>query len=136
MKFEFYFGDLKPTLIVQQDVEDLMLESFERYSRYIRAVNVVVTDVNGPKGGVDKACRCVVHLKRMSPIVIQDCDSSFVNLLSRVASRAALNLSQKVERKQTSHRSRRSPIPPEDAPIVNPIDMGGSPLDTQLVAED
>lgn len=115
MKFELYFGDLKPAVIAQQDIEDLLLESFQRYDRYIRRVNVVVTDINGPKGGVDKQCRCVVHLKRMAPIVIQDSDHSFVNLLSRVASRAAINLSQRIEFKQGSTRKRRGSRAMRDA---------------------
>lgn len=106
MDITVYFGDLKPAKVVQEDVASLMLESFERFRSYIRCVSVTVTDINGPKGGIDKQCRCVLQLKRMAPIVVQDRDDSFVTLLNRVANRAAHALSQKIDRKQTSYRSR------------------------------
>ena len=107
MDLTVYFGNLKTSRVVQEDVAELMRESFERFQSYIRCVSMTFTDVNGPRGGVDKQCRCVLQLKRMAPIVIEDRDGSFVSLVNRVASRASLTLSQRVDRKQTSYRSRK-----------------------------
>lgn len=107
MKLDVYFGDFQPAQIVQQDVADLIHDEFDKYQKHIRAVNLFVTDVNGPKGGVDKQCRCVIHLKRMSPVVIQDHDISFVALIRRVAARAKQSLARRVEQRQSSFRPNR-----------------------------
>lgn len=115
MNIEVFFGDFKPAQVVQQDAADIMRQSFERFGKHIRSVNLVVTDVNGPKGEVDKQCRCVVHLKRMAPIVIQDRDNSYVSLLKRVADRAAQTLNQRVDRNQVSYRSRKQAPIAEDS---------------------
>ena len=114
MDLTVYFGNLKTSHVVHQDVLDLMHESFERFQSYIRCVNMTFTDVNGPRGGIDKQCRCVLQLKRMAPIVIEDRDSSFVSLVNRVASRASFTLRQRVDRKQTSYRSRKRSVPTDD----------------------
>lgn len=107
MDLTVYFGNIKTDKLLHDDVTDLMQRSFERFQSYIRCVTVTFSDINGPKGGVDKQCRCVLQLKRMAPIVIEDRDDSFVNLVSRVAFRASQTLSQKVDRKQTSYRARK-----------------------------
>ncbi len=107
MDLTVYFGNVKTVKNHPDDVSELMRESFERFQSYIRCVTVTFTDVNGPRGGVDKQCRCVLQLKRMAPIVIEDRDGSLVNLVSRVANRASQTLSQRVDRKQTSYRSRK-----------------------------
>lgn len=107
MDLTVYFGNLKTSRVVKEDVANLMRESFERFQSYIRCVSMTFTDVNGPRGGIDKQCRCVLQLKRMAPIVIEDRDGSFVSLVNRVANRASLTLSQRVDRKQSGYRSRR-----------------------------
>jgi putative sigma-54 modulation protein len=125
MDLTVYFGNLTTVKTLHDDVSDLMRGSFERFQSYIRCVTVTFTDVNGPKGGIDKQCRCVVQLKRMAPIVIEDRDGSFVNLVTRVASRASQTLSQRIDRKQSSYRSRKRDQN-QDAQIV----------DEQLVEDD
>jgi hypothetical protein len=73
-----------------------------------------VEDVNGPRGGVDKQCRCVLHLRRMPPVVIQDKDESMNALIYRVANRAAYALSQRTDRRtkrvKQGRSARREPL--------------------------
>jgi len=106
MKLNLYFGDLKPSSTAREEVSDLIESAFEHFQTHVRHVNITFSDVNGPKGGVDKQCRCVVHLKSMAPIVIQDRDDSFVNLLHRVARRAAHALSERIALTKQSFRTR------------------------------
>lgn len=108
MDVEVYFGGFKPTQVVRQDVVDMLDDALRRYAKYVRCVSVNVTDVNGPKGGVDKQCRCVVHLKRMPSIVVQDSDASYGMLVNRVIDRVAFAVSERVDKLQTSFRTRRS----------------------------
>lgn len=131
MELSVYFGSMKQDQDVQAGVSELMHESFERYRNYIRCVSVTVTDINGPRGGVDKECRCVVHLKRMSPVVILDRDESFVQLLTRVANRAAHTLSQKVDRKQASFRTRKRLVDTVDLPKTDASPQQADALEPQ-----
>ncbi len=107
MKLNLYFGDLKASEAVRENVTQLIESSFEHFQTHVRHVNVTFSDVNGPKGGVDKQCRCIVHLKNMAPIVVDDCDESFINLVHRVARRAAHALSERISLTKQSYRTRR-----------------------------
>ncbi|MDV6034876.1 MAG: hypothetical protein F9B45_33250 [Phycisphaera sp. RhM] len=106
MKLSIHIGDTETSRSFQQYVSELIQDSVARFGSKIRSVNVSLRDINGPKGGVDKQCRCVVHLKRMAPIVIDDSDENYPRLLNRVVERVAYTLSQKMDRVQTGKRSR------------------------------
>jgi len=79
---------------------EILLSSLERFEHRLRRVSLYLEDTNGPRGGVDKQCRCVLHLTRMPPIVIQDKDESLSSLIYRVANRASYVLSQKADRRK------------------------------------
>jgi len=55
--------------------------------RRLQKVNAFITDLNGPKGGVDKHCRVVVHLKRQPSLVIEERDSELSCLIDRLLDR-------------------------------------------------
>lgn len=80
------------------DYEVVLASSLERFRHRLKQVFLYVEDINGPRGGIDKQCRCVLHLRRMPPIVIQDQDECMTALLHRVANRASYALSQQVDR--------------------------------------
>lgn len=61
-----------------------------RFGRRVRSVTVRLTDVNGPRGGVDKKCAVAVRLnapKRL--VVIEDVDAEAAIAIDRAADRAA-----------------------------------------------
>lgn len=89
--------------------QELILSSLERFQDRVKQVCLYVEDVNGHRRGIDKKCRCVLHLNRMTPIVIQDMDASMNALMHRIVHRAAYVLSQKSDRKvKRGKRSGRS----------------------------
>lgn len=69
-----------------------------RFPRRVQRVALYLSDANGTKGGVDKLLRCVVHLRRQRPIVIEDRDANPRLLIDRVAHRAQDNLGRLVAR--------------------------------------
>jgi hypothetical protein len=107
MNISTHFACAQTPATAKQDFVERMLVAVERFGSQIRKVHVSVRDINGPRGGVDKQCRCVVHLKRMAPIVIEDADQSYLALCHRVAERVAYTLSQKIDRLSAPHRPRR-----------------------------
>ncbi len=94
------FGNLDPV--------GLLNDSLARFQHRLRHVCVYVEDVNGPRGGRDKQCRCVLHLKRQPPIVIQDQDDNLRSLMRRITERAVFALSQRLGRRTSRTRQRRA----------------------------
>lgn len=88
--------------------EEVLSNALDRFGHQLKKVTLYVQDINGPRGGVDKQARCVLHLRRMSPIVISDKDSSMSALLYRVANRASYALSQKTDRRAKRVKQNRT----------------------------
>lgn len=106
MQINIHFSGGKKSDFGNHDFENVLAGSLERFESRLKIANMYISDANGPKGGVDKYCRCVLHLRRMSPIVIQDQDASMSALLYRVANRASYALAQKVNRKNKRKREK------------------------------
>lgn len=78
-----------------RDLETIMRTAIERVTYRVKQICLYIEDVNGPRGGLDKQCRCVVHLRRLPPVVIRDRDVDLYALVHRVADRAAQTLRRK-----------------------------------------
>lgn len=83
----------------KQRMNEVLDQALRRFRNRIRSVQVFVEDLNGPRGGLDKECRCVVHLKRQPPVVIRDVDDCITTLAYRVANRASHAVSKVVGRR-------------------------------------
>jgi putative sigma-54 modulation protein len=73
----------------------------------IRSVTVVLSDINGPRGGRDKACRVRVAIKDNPVMVIDDTETNLYSAIDRAADRAGRTLSRILGR--MVKRSRRPP---------------------------
>lgn len=104
MNFAVRFGSGQRAGFGDHNIEDILTDSLERFAHRLKQVYLYIEDINGPRGGVDKQCRCVLHLRRMPPVVIQDQDESVRALIHRVANRAAYALSQQAGRKTRKTR--------------------------------
>lgn len=110
-------GTKRPDL-GNHDYEDVLKSALARFQHRLRQVYLYVEDVNGPRGGVDLQCRCVLHSRGIPPIVIEDKDASVEALVHRVASRAAYVLSQKVDRQVRQSTRGRSRVEIDDPLLV------------------
>lgn len=82
---------------------ELRLEKALRcLGRRIQKVNAFFSDLNGPKGGIDKLCRVVVHLKRQPSLVIEDRDSELSSLIDRVVDRVGQTATRLLERRRSA----------------------------------
>lgn len=59
-----------------------------RLAPAIRAVDVSIVDINGPRGGADKHCRVRVRGRSLPVIVIEHVGSDVLSTVSLVAERA------------------------------------------------
>jgi putative sigma-54 modulation protein len=83
-----------------------LTDELSRMDRSINRVNIYFQDSNGPKGGCDKTCRLVIHLRRRPPVVIQEQDAELTPLIHRLLERAG----QTLQRRNTSRRERTNSV--------------------------
>ena len=69
-----------------------------RFSGRVRALKVRLTDLNGPRGGLDKHCLVAVHLQwPRRVIVIEDVDADGGVAITRAAERAGRAVSRAIQ---------------------------------------
>jgi len=68
-----------------------------RFAPRVRSLSVRLSDLNGPRGGLDKKCLIAVRLERpRRVIVIEDVDADEGAAINRAADRAARAVSRAV----------------------------------------
>lgn len=100
MQLSVRLSGIKNSHFRRDNCTTILRDALQRFGRRLRQVNLYLEDVNGPRGGIDKQCRCVLHLNRGAPIVIRDTDDNLNKLMHRVASRASHALSRELDRCQ------------------------------------
>ncbi|MEM9589325.1 MAG: HPF/RaiA family ribosome-associated protein [Planctomycetota bacterium] len=94
----------------QEVAERRLLFALSRFDARIQNVELIVSDLNGPRGGVDKSCRVQLKTQWGSEIVMTDSDSDLISCISRLADRVGRAVARAIERKQTFPRTRASEI--------------------------
>jgi ribosome-associated translation inhibitor RaiA len=89
---------------LRSEISDRISHAVLRFSDRIRLIDVFLRDENGPKKGVDKTCRVVVHLAGMPRIVIEDRSEEVHCLLMKVSARLRQALSRKLGSRKTTKR--------------------------------
>lgn len=75
-----------------------------RFTHRIRRAEVVLSDVNGPRGGRDKRCTVRVVLTASSTIFVEVADVDPIAAVSRAVERAARHVGDGLKRRRDSHR--------------------------------
>jgi ribosomal subunit interface protein len=96
---------------LREHVERRINFALGHFDRRVWRVAVSLSDANGPKGGVDKQCQILIHLRRGNPVKVKDVDVDFRTVVDRAADRAgravARRLQRRRERKGSADRSWR-----------------------------
>ena len=83
-------------------VESRLAAAVEHFESRVNRINVFFADTNGRKGGIDKTCRVVIHLRRQPALVVEDRDHDLLALVGRATERVG----QAVDRRLSKSRSR------------------------------
>ena len=81
----------------RQQIERRASFALARLSAVIKRVEVSLADTNGPRGGVDKRCRVLVHLDGGATAFVEDRDSDLVTLIDRTMDRAGRAAHKRVD---------------------------------------
>ncbi len=73
--------------------------ALSRFSPSIQSVRVRVTDINGPKGGVDTRCVVSVKLASGGEVVVKNEGENVFSALNHCLSRAGRTISRNLERR-------------------------------------
>lgn len=74
----------------REQVERRFRVALGRVAERLGRVTVRLSDVNGPKGGVDKRCVVTAEVVGLGTAVVRDADSDLDALVGRAADRAGL----------------------------------------------
>lgn len=76
----------------------------------IQRVVMRLSDVNGPRGGLDKRCHLQLVAAGLPEVVVKDTAANLYRAIDRATDRAARNLVRKIKRQQTLRRQGRPPV--------------------------
>jgi putative sigma-54 modulation protein len=69
-----------------------------RFAGRVRSVSVSLTDLNGPRGGLDKKCLIAVRLEKPSGVVVvEEVDTDEAVAVSRAAERASRAVARAID---------------------------------------
>jgi len=66
----------------------------------ISRIRVQLSDINGPRGGLDKRCQIEVQLKAASTVVIEDVEADLYAAIDRAAERAGRTVARRLSRQR------------------------------------
>jgi putative sigma-54 modulation protein len=72
---------------------------------HIQRVIVRLSDINGPRGGVDKCCHIQVAIARLPDVVIEDTEADLYAAIDRAADRAGRTVGRRLMKKRIKARS-------------------------------
>ncbi len=92
---------------------------------HMRKLAVSLSDINGPRGGVDKRCKIQVQLGGGADVIIEDTEEDLYAAIDRAAERADRAVVRQVERKRGFRHTRMQAdqvTVETDEPVLHEID--------------
>lgn len=98
MKIDVRFRGLEPSNALRDHVVRRIHFHLSRFGHEIRSVLVRISDVNGPKGGVDKQCQVTVRGRRLSGVIVDDLSGDAHSAIDMTVERAGHAVGRDLER--------------------------------------
>lgn len=95
---------LPVTNAVRKYVEKRIRFALARIGHRLRRVDVRLSDINGPRGGVDKRCLIEVRINRHPPLVVTDVQSDLHTCVDRASARARRTVIRRLALDHRRHR--------------------------------
>ena len=86
---------------LRDDVQEKIELVLGRFQSQIGKVSVYLTDLNGPKKGVDKSIRLVIDIERQPVVVVEEKGEDWLALLEGISDRAAHTVARQIERSRS-----------------------------------
>ena len=86
----------------------------------VRRIKVRFSDINGPRGGIDKRCRIQAAFNGLGEVVIEDTEADPFHALGRAAERLGRNISRRLELRHARDRSIPRRLRRTDVSLIQP----------------
>lgn len=83
--------------------------SMSHVTDHIRRVTLHLSDINGPRGGLDKRCRLSVTMEKLAEVVVEDIESDLYVAIDRATDRAARTVTRHLDRARSHRKSGAMP---------------------------
>jgi len=72
---------------------------------HIQRIKVQLSDINGPRGGIDKCCHIQIVLSNLPDVVIKDTEADLYAAIDRATGRAGRTVERRLVRRRIKGRS-------------------------------
>lgn len=95
-------------------------------TEHIRRLHVFLSDINGPRGGVDKRCRLQVVLGSGREVIIEDLEADLYVAINRATDRADRAVVRQIQRSRAFSNQRPAPVEVTELPDDPEVHSAGS----------
>lgn len=92
------------THAIREHVEKRIRFALSRIGHRLKRVDVRLSDLNGPRGGVDKRCLIEVRINRHPPVIVTDVQSDLYTCVDRACARARRTVMRRLALDNRRHR--------------------------------
>lgn len=104
MKIEVRFRAIDQSDALINHVARRVAFQLYRFTGAVSSVVVKVSDINGPKGGVDKRCKVTVRGPSLGAVRIEDRSGDAYSVVDMALWRAARTVGRELDRRRASRR--------------------------------
>ena len=108
MRVDIRTNGLELTDALRDHTERRLAFALDRSHHHVRGVIVRLTDINGPRGGIDKRCQIRIPLPRRGGVVIEETHPDLYIAIDRATHRVGNTLGRHLAR----HRQQATPRTP------------------------
>jgi len=98
MKYEIVARDFQLTDSLRTYIEKRINFTFNGRFDQLKRICVRLSDINGPRGGIDKRCRIQISLPRLKDVVVDDTESNLYVAIDRAVDRAGRTVNRRLTR--------------------------------------
>ncbi len=106
MQFNIQARNFSLTEALRDHIERRLGFALGSRNDQIQRIIVRLSDINGPRGGVDKHCHIQVVLARTSDVVIEDTEANLYTAIDRAADRAGRTVGRRLARQRARGKTR------------------------------
>ena len=100
MKTDINFRKISRTKEITDYINNRISSAFDRAEDNIESTLLTVSDINGPKGGIDKECTIIIKAAGIKRIVISEQQSKLLVAIDRCIARANQSLMKQLQRRK------------------------------------
>lgn len=93
-------GPIATTEAMASHIRERLVRALARFERLIPVVEVHLTDINGPCGGIDKLCAIHVSVRRAGRIIVRECRDEFYRAIDAAIHRVKQAIARRADRRK------------------------------------